>query len=600
MEALLMIGRTHSCGMVLEGTVGQKVKLKGWVQTRRDLGQVIFIDLRDRSGIIQVVFQPEVSEEALAIADKVRSEYVLDIEGTVVLRDKETVNPKMTTGTVEVMVDKIVVLNKAKTLPFQIEDNTNVSEDIRLKYRYLDLRRPEMQEIFKLRHKTTKLMRDFLDENTFLEIETPMLTKSTPEGARDYLVPSRVHHGDFYALPQSPQLFKQLLMVSGFERYYQIVRCFRDEDLRADRQPEFTQVDIETSFMDTEDLLLMMETMMTKVMKEAKGVDVTTPFQRLTYHDAMNRYGSDKPDTRFEMELVELSDIAKNCGLKVFTNAIENGGIVKGLNVKGAATQLSRKEIDDLAKFVAIYGAKGLAWLKVEEEGLKGPIAKFFNKTEIEALKTAFNAEIGDLLFFAADKKKVVFDSLGALRLKFGKELALIDQSKFNFLWVTEFPLLSYNEDEKRYTAEHHPFTRPIKEDLELLATNPEKVRAEAYDLVLNGYELGGGSQRIYERELQETMFKALGFSEAEAQRQFGFLMDAFEYGTPPHGGIALGLDRLIMLLAGKTNLRDTIAFPKTASASCLLTNAPSGVSKAQLVELNLSVVPKIEEKLKA
>lgn len=595
-----MIGRTHNCREIIEGTVGQKVRLKGWVQTRRDLGQVIFIDLRDRSGIVQIVFQPEVSEEALAIADKARSEYVLDIEGTVVLRDKETVNPKMATGTVEVMVDTIAVLNKAKSLPFQIEDNTNVSEDIRLKYRYLDLRRPEMQEIFKLRHKTTKIIRDFLDENTFLEIETPMLTKSTPEGARDYLVPSRVHHGDFYALPQSPQIFKQLLMVSGFERYFQIVRCFRDEDLRADRQPEFTQVDIETSFMDTEDLLVMMESMMTNVMKEIKGIQVTTPFQRLTYDEAMNRYGSDKPDTRFDMELVELSDIVKTCDLKVFTNAIENGGIVKGLNVKGAATKLSRKEIDDLAKFVAIYGAKGLAWLKVDEDGLKGPIAKFFTETEIEALKTAFNAEIGDLLFFGADKKKVVFDSLGALRIKFAKELGLIDQNKFNFLWVTEFPLLSYDEAENRYTAEHHPFTRPLKEDLELLTTAPEKVRAEAYDLVLNGYELGGGSQRIFERDLQEKMFKALGFTEEEARNQFGFLMDAFEYGTPPHGGVALGLDRLIMILAGKTNLRDTIAFPKTASASCLLTNAPSGVSEAQLTELNLSVIPKVEEKVQA
>ncbi|WNF37618.1 aspartate--tRNA ligase [Bacillaceae bacterium IKA-2] len=595
-----MIGRTHNCSEVLEGTVGQKVRLKGWVQTRRDLGQVIFIDLRDRSGIVQIVFQPEVSEEALAIADKVRSEYVLDIEGTVVLRDKETVNPKMATGTVEVMVENIVVLNKAKTLPFQIEDDTNVSEDIRLKYRYLDLRRPEMQQIFQLRHKTTKLIRDFLDENTFIEIETPMLTKSTPEGARDYLVPSRVHHGDFYALPQSPQIFKQLLMVSGFERYYQIVRCFRDEDLRADRQPEFTQVDIETSFMDTEDLLVMMEAMMEKIMNEVKGVKVITPFQRLTYDEAMNRYGSDKPDTRFDMELVELSDIVCKSGLKVFTNALENGGIVKGLNVKGAATKLSRKEIDDLAKFVAIYGAKGLAWLKVDEEGLKGPIAKFFTETEIAAMKIAFNAEVGDLLFFGADKKKVVFDSLGALRIKFGKELGLIDQSKYNFLWVTEFPLLSYDEAENRYTAEHHPFTRPIKEDLELLTTAPEKVRAEAYDLVLNGYELGGGSQRIFERELQEKMFKALGFTEEEARNQFGFLMDAFEYGTPPHGGVALGLDRLIMILAGKTNLRDTIAFPKTASASCLLTNAPSGVSEAQLTELNLSVIPKLEEKVQA
>ncbi|MGO4887396.1 aspartate--tRNA ligase [Anaerobacillus sp. MEB173] len=591
-----MMGRTHTCGEIVESTIGEKVQLKGWVQTRRDLGQVIFIDLRDRSGIVQIVFSPEDSEEALKIADKVRSEYVLDVEGTVVARDAETVNEKIPTGKVEVRVNKITILNAAKALPFQIEDNTGVAEDIRLKYRYLDLRRPEMQETFKLRHRTTKLIRDFLDEATFYEIETPMLTKSTPEGARDYLVPSRVHHGEFYALPQSPQLFKQLLMVSGFERYYQIVRCFRDEDLRADRQPEFTQVDIETSFMDKEDLLAMMEEMMAKIMKETKGIDIQVPFERLTYHDAMNRFGSDKPDTRFGLELVELSHIVKDCKLKVFTNALENGGIVKGLNVKGVADKLSRKEIDDLADFVAIYGAKGLAWLKVEEDALRGPIAKFFTEEEVAALREAFNAEVGDLLFFGADKKSIVFDSLGALRLKFGKELGLIDQGKFNFLWVTDFPLVEYDEDAKRYVALHHPFTSPKKEDLELLATDPGKVRAEAYDLVLNGYELGGGSQRIYQRNIQEQMFKALGFSEEEAREQFGFLMDAFEYGTPPHGGIALGLDRLVMLLAGRTNLRDTIAFPKTASASDLLTNAPSEVSEAQLKELNLQIVPKKEE----
>lgn len=593
-----MIGRTHNCGEVLETTIGKKVRLKGWVQTRRDLGQVIFIDLRDRSGVVQVVFQPETSKEALEVADKIRSEYVIDVEGIVTAREEATVNPKMVTGKVEVLASKVEVLNKSKSLPFQIEDNVQVSEDIRLKYRYLDLRRPEMQETFMLRHRTTKLIRDYLDNNLFLEIETPMLTKSTPEGARDYLVPSRVHYGEFYALPQSPQIFKQLLMVSGFERYYQIVRCFRDEDLRADRQPEFTQVDIETSFMDKEDLLSMMEQMMAQVMKEVKGIEITVPFQRLTYHDAMNRYGSDKPDTRFEMELVELSHIVKDSGFKVFTAAVENGGIVKGLNVKGGALKYSRKEIDDLAKFVAIYGAKGLAWLKLEEDGLKGPIAKFFTEAEQEAMKQALQAEVGDLMFFGADKKKVVFDSLGALRLKFAKELNLIDKSKYNFLWVTEFPLLSYDEDAGRFVAEHHPFTRPVKGDEDLLTTAPEKVRAEAYDLVLNGYELGGGSQRIFERELQEAMFKALGFSDEEAKSQFGFLMEAFEYGTPPHGGIALGLDRLIMLLAGRTNLRDTIAFPKTASASCLLTNAPSEVSEAQLKELNLAILPKKEEKV--
>lgn len=595
-----MSEKRHSCGEVKEHTIGEKVRLQGWVQTRRDLGQVIFIDLRDRTGIVQIVFQPEVSQEALQIADKVRSEYVIDVEGTVIARAEETVNPKIPTGKVEVLIEKIEVLNKSKALPFQIEDQIPVSEDIRLKYRYLDLRRPEMQETFLLRHKTTKLIRDYLDQAKFLEIETPMLTKSTPEGARDYLVPSRVHHGEFYALPQSPQIFKQLLMVSGFERYYQIVRCFRDEDLRADRQPEFTQVDIETSFMDKEDLLSMMEEMMVKVMKDVKDVEIAVPFQRLSYDEAMNRYGSDKPDTRFEMELVELSQIVKNSGLKVFTQAVENGGIVKGLNVKGGSATYSRKEIDDFAKFAAIYGAKGLAWLKVEEDGLKGPIAKFFTEEEQAEMLTAFNAEIGDLLLFCADKKKIVFDTLGALRLKLGKELQLIDRTKFNFLWITEFPLLSYDEEAKRYVAEHHPFTRPVKEDVEVLATAPEKVRAEAYDLVLNGYELGGGSQRIYERELQEQMFKALGFSDEEARNQFGFLMEAFEYGTPPHGGIALGLDRLIMILAGRTNLRDTIAFPKTASASCLLTNAPSDVSDAQLQELNLTIVPKKEETVQA
>ncbi|HHY21494.1 MAG TPA: aspartate--tRNA ligase [Bacilli bacterium] len=448
-----MIGRSHHCGQILENTIGERVELKGWAQTRRDLGQVIFIDLRDRSGIVQIVFNPEVSEEALNIADKVRSEYVLHVKGTVVKRDPETVNEKIPTGTVEVHVDEIVILNTSKPVPFQIEADTNASEDVRLKYRYLDLRRPDMQKTFALRHQTSKLIRNFLDEEQFLEIETPMLTKSTPEGARDYLVPSRVHHGEFYALPQSPQLFKQLLMVSGFERYYQIVRCFRDEDLRADRQPEFTQVDIETSFMDKEDLLAMMESMMAKIMKEVHGLDIPTPFPRLTYDDAMNRYGSDKPDTRFGLELIELTDIVRNCNFKVFTNAIEAGGIVKGLNVKGVADKLSRKEIDELADFVAIYGAKGLAWLKVEDDALKGPIAKFLNEEETSALREAMNAEAGDLLFFGADKKQVVFDALGALRLKFGKELGLIDQSKYNFLWVVDFPLVEYDEEAKRYVA---------------------------------------------------------------------------------------------------------------------------------------------------
>lgn len=593
-----MIGRTHHCGELRPEHVGEKVQLKGWVQTRRDLGQVIFLDVRDRSGIVQVVFSPEVDKGALETAERIRSEYVIDIEGTVVERDPNTVNEKIATGTIEVQAHKVEILNAAKALPFQIEADTDASEDVRLKYRYLDLRRPDMQETFKLRHKATKLIRDFLDEAAFMEIETPMLTKSTPEGARDYLVPSRVHHGKFYALPQSPQLFKQLLMVSGFERYYQIVRCFRDEDLRADRQPEFTQVDIETSFMDKEDLLAMTEQMMARILKETKDVELTLPFPRLTYEEAMNRFGSDKPDLRFGMELVELSEIVKDSPFKVFQGALAAGGIVKGLNLKGGADKLSRKEIDALTDFVKQYGAKGLAWLKVEENGLKGPIAKFFEGGLEQALREAMGAEPGDLLFFGADKKQVVFDSLGALRLKFGKQFDLIDSSQFNFLWVVDFPLVEYDEEAKRYVALHHPFTSPKKEDLELLASDPDSVRADAYDLVLNGYELGGGSQRIYKRDIQEQMFKALGFSEEEAREQFGFLLNAFEYGTPPHGGIALGLDRLIMLLAGRTNLRDTIAFPKTASASCLLTEAPGEVSVEQLIDLNLSVIGQKAEKV--
>lgn len=429
-------------------------------------------------------------------------------------------------------------------------------------------------------------------------METPMLTKSTPEGARDYLVPSRVHPGEFYALPQSPRLFKQLLMVSGFERYFQITRCFRDEDLRADRQPEFTQVDIEASFLGKENLLEMMETMMVKLVKELKGIEVKAPFQRLTYDEAMNRFGSDKPDTRYGMELVDISETVEDSGFKVFSNTVKNGGVVKGICVKGVADQYSRKDLDNLGSFVEIYGAKGLAWLKVEENNsLKGPIAKFFDETEAAGLCEAFEAEAGDILFFVADKKKVAWDALGALRIKFAKELDLVDPEQFNFLWVTEFPLLSYDEEEGRYHAEHHPFTRPVKEDQAKLLDAPEEVRAEAYDLVLNGYELGGGSQRIYERELQEQMFKALGFSEEEAKDQFGFLLDAFEYGTPPHGGIALGLDRLVMILAGRSNLRETIAFPKTASASRLLTNAPAKVSEAQLEELSLTIKEKSKDK---
>ncbi|WP_214766474.1 MULTISPECIES: aspartate--tRNA ligase [unclassified Exiguobacterium] len=586
-----MIGRTHMNGHVTEDVIGQSVQLKGWVQKRRDLGGLIFLDLRDRTGIVQVVFQPE-NEQAHRLAESIRSEYVLDIKGKVVQR--ENPNPNMPTGLVEVVADEVVILNASKMTPFPIsEEAEQTSEDLRLKYRYLDLRRPSLQETFRLRSKASNIMRNFLDEQDFLEVETPILTKSTPEGARDYLVPSRVHPGEFYALPQSPQLFKQLLMVSGFERYFQIARCFRDEDLRADRQPEFTQVDIETSFMDVEDLYAMMESMMTRVMKETLGKDIVTPFLRMPYAEAISRFGSDKPDTRFGLELIDVAEAVKGAGFKVFDMALEAGGEVKALNVKGAADNFSRKDIDKLQEFTAIYGAKGLAWVKVTPDGLNGPIAKFFDEVAAARLIAATEAETGDLLVFVAAKASIVADSLGALRQKLAKELGLIDETVFNFLWVTDFPLVTFEEEDGRFYANHHPFTMPRREDLDKLETDPGSVLAVAYDLVLNGYELGGGSQRIYERDIQERMFKLLGFTEEEANEQFGFLMEAFEYGTPPHAGIALGLDRLIMLLAGRTNLRDTIAFPKTASASDLLTAAPSPVSDAQLNELSIRTAVK-------
>jgi aspartyl-tRNA synthetase len=585
-----MKDRTHFCGEVTEQYIDQTVQIKGWVNKRRDLGGLIFIDLRDRTGLVQIVFNPEISEEALKVAEGVRSEYVLAITGKVVARSENTINENMKTGKIEIIADSLHVLNAAKTPPFVISDQVDVSEDIRLKYRYLDLRRSEMLDTFKMRHRVTKAMRNYLDQEGFLEVETPILTKSTPEGARDYLVPSRVHPGEFYALPQSPQIFKQLLMVGGFERYYQVARCFRDEDLRADRQPEFTQIDIETSFMDQEDIIEMMEQMMKQVLKDAKGMDVEIPFSRMTYVDAMSRFGSDKPDTRFEMELVEVSELVKDSGFKVFSSTVQNGGQVKAINVKDAALDYSRKDIDALTEFVGRYGAKGLAWLKAETDGLKGPIAKFFDENEQKILSEALSVQKNDLLLFVADKPSVVADSLGALRLKIGKDRNLIDTNKFNFLWVTDWPLLEYDEEAGRYFAAHHPFTMPVREDLDKLSTDPGSVRAQAYDLVLNGYELGGGSLRIYERDIQEKMFDTLGFTPEETEAQFGFLLEAFEYGTPPHGGIAIGLDRLVMLLAGRTNLRDTIAFPKTASASCLLTEAPSSVSVEQLSDLHLKV----------
>lgn len=586
-----MSKRTTYCGLVTESLLDQEVTLKGWVHNRRDLGGLIFVDLRDREGYVQIVFNPDFSEEALKTAETVRSEYVVEVKGLVKKRDPQTVNPKIATGQVEVQVSEINIINKSETPPFAInEENQNVDENIRLKYRYLDLRRQELAQTFKMRHQTTRSIRQYLDKEGFFDIETPVLTKSTPEGARDYLVPSRVHDGEFYALPQSPQIFKQLLMISGFDKYYQIVKCFRDEDLRADRQPEFTQVDIEMSFVDQEDVMDMGEEMLQNVVKDVKDVEIPRPFPRMTYNEAMERYGSDKPDTRFEMELINVSELGEEMDFKVFKDAVNNDGQVKAIVGKGAADQYTRKDIDALTEFVNIYGAKGLAWVKVVDDGLSGPIARFFETTHIEKLQSLTNAESGDLVLFVADKPNVVAQSLGALRLKLARELDLIDESKLNFLWVTDWPLLEYDEDLKRYTAAHHPFTAPKQEDIEKLDSEPENAQANAYDVVLNGYELGGGSIRIHNGELQAKMFEVLGFTEEQAQEQFGFLLDAFKYGAPPHGGIALGLDRLVMLLTGRTNLRDTIAFPKTASATCLLTDAPSEVSENQLEELSLRI----------
>lgn len=583
--------RTTYCGLVTEEFLNEKVTLKGWVHNRRDLGGLIFVDLRDREGIVQIVFNPDFSEEALQVAETVRSEYVVEVEGVVTKRDAETINPKIKTGQVEVQVSNIEIINKSETPPFSInEENVNVDENIRLKYRYLDLRRQELAQTFKMRHQTTRSIRQYLDNNGFFDIETPVLTKSTPEGARDYLVPSRVHEGEFYALPQSPQLFKQLLMISGFDKYYQIVKCFRDEDLRADRQPEFTQVDIEMSFVDQEDIIAMGEDMLRKVVKDVKEIDVSGPFPRMTYAEAMDRFGSDKPDTRFGMELINVSQLGKEMNFKVFKDTVDNNGEIKAIVAKDAANKYTRKDMDALTEFVNIYGAKGLAWVKVVDDGLSGPIARFFEDVNVETLKQLTEAKPGDLVMFVADKPNVVAQSLGALRIKLAKELGLIDESKLNFLWVTDWPLLEYDEDAKRYVAAHHPFTSPKREDIEKLDTEPENVQANAYDIVLNGYELGGGSIRIHDGELQQKMFEVLGFTNEQAQEQFGFLLDAFKYGAPPHGGIALGLDRLVMLLTNRTNLRDTIAFPKTASATCLLTDAPGEVSDKQLQELSLRI----------
>ena len=586
-------GRTEYAGRIDEKYVGKKVVVKGWVSKRRDLGNLIFIDVRDRMGVVQCVFSGEKNNELHELASTLRNEFVISIEGEVVLRNENTVNDKIATGKVEIIADKLEILSKAKTLPFVLDDASLSSEELRLKYRYLDLRRTELAEVLHLRSKITKATRDYLDNNMFVDVETPILTKSTPEGARDYLVPSRVHPGEFYALPQSPQLFKQLLIVAGFDRYYQVARCFRDEDLRADRQPDFTQIDMEMSFMSQEEILTMIEGLIAHVMKEVKGIDVVTPFPRLDYEEAMERFGSDKPDTRFGMELKDVSDLVKNLDFKVFSNAVEQGGAVKCIVAKGCAEQYSRKDIDALGKYVANYGAKGLAWVKVTEEGLNGAIAKFFTDEVAQELVVRVDAEVGDIILFAADSKKVCYASLGALRQKLAADLDLIDKDKYNYLWVVNWPLLEYDEERGKYSAAHHPFTMPKIEDVELLETAPEKAYAQAYDIVLNGYELGGGSIRIYDKDVQSSMFKALGFSEEEAKSQFGFLLDAFEYGVPPHGGCALGLDRFVMLLAGRDNLRDTIAFPKTAAAADPMTQAPSPVDLEQLLELNIALLRK-------
>jgi aspartyl-tRNA synthetase len=581
--------RTHTCCELGADDVGKEVVLMGWVQRRRDHGGVIFIDLRDREGITQVVFNPDVNKKVHEKAHVIRNEYVLGVQGKVDNRPEGMINSKLKTGEIEVLVTELKILNTAQTPPFLIEDKDDVSETIRLKYRHLDLRRPMLQDNIILRHKASASLRNYLNNSGFLEIETPVLTRSTPEGARDYLVPSRVNPGQFYALPQSPQIFKQLLMISGFDRYYQIVRCFRDEDLRADRQPEFTQIDMEMSFVGEDDIMAVSENMMKALFKDVLDIDLKPPFLQLTYDEAVGRYGLDKPDTRFDLELKDISDIVKDTGFKLFSSVVKKGGIVKALNAKGCIN-FSRKEIDDLTEFVAVYRAKGLAWIKVRENEWQSPIAKFFTDDEKSALARRIEMEPGDLVFFVADQPKIANEALGQLRNLLGRKLGLIDESVFNFVWITEFPLLEYDETEKRFQALHHPFTAPFEEDYGLLTDNPLKVKSRAYDLVLNGSEIGGGSIRIHQKDIQEKVFEALGLKRETYEQKFDFLLSALESGAPPHGGIAFGFDRLVMLLCGQSSIRDVIAFPKTQKAACLLTNAPSKADKAQLEELYLKV----------
>ena len=581
--------RTHTCCELGADDVGKEVVLMGWVQRRRDHGGVIFIDLRDREGITQVVFNPDVNKKVHKKAHVIRNEYVLGVQGKVDNRPEGMINPKLKTGEIEVLVTELKILNTAQTPPFLIEDKDDVSETIRLKYRHLDLRRPRLQDNIILRHKASASLRNYLNNSGFLEIETPVLTRSTPEGARDYLVPSRVNPGQFYALPQSPQIFKQLLMISGFDRYYQIVRCFRDEDLRADRQPEFTQIDMEMSFVGEDDIMAVSENMMKALFKDVLDIDLKPPFLQLTYDEAVGRYGLDKPDTRFDLELKDISDIVKDTGFKLFSSVVKKGGIIKALNAKGCIN-FSRKEIDDLTEFVGVYRAKGLAWIKVRENEWQSPIAKFFTDDEKSALARRIEMEPGDLVFFVADQPKIANEALGQLRNLLGRKLGLIDESVFNFVWITEFPLLEYDETGKRFQALHHPFTAPFEEDYGLLTDNPLKVKSRAYDLVLNGSEIGGGSIRIHQKDIQEKVFEALGLKRETYEQKFDFLLSALESGAPPHGGIAFGFDRLVMLLCGQSSIRDVIAFPKTQKAACLLTNAPSKADKAQLEELYLKV----------
>ncbi|MBQ9970230.1 MAG: aspartate--tRNA ligase [Oscillospiraceae bacterium] len=586
--------RTHYCGTLREEHIGQTVVVSGWVQRNRDLGNLMFIDLRDRSGIVQLSFDDTTDKALFEKASTARSEFVLMAQGVVLAR--ESINKDIPTGKIEIQVNDLRILAKSETPPFEITDTTNVKEDLRLKYRYLDLRRSELQNRIISRHKIVKIARDYFDENGFIEVETPILIKSTPEGARDYLVPSRVHHGKFYALPQSPQLYKQLLMLSGYDRYMQIARCFRDEDLRADRQPEFTQIDVEMSFVDEEDVMTINEGFIKRVFKEFLNYDVPTPFRRIPYDEAMDRYGIDKPDTRFGLELCNLSDLLTDCEFKVFAGALANGGSVRGINVKGAASALSRKEIDKLTDFVKTYRAKGLAFTRITADGESSSFEKFLKPEEVAAIRERMGAEVGDVLLIVADKNQVVYDSLGQLRNHLARKLNLIEPNTYDFLWVTDFPLFEYDEEEGRYAAKHHPFTSPKLDQLDRLENDKDHCYARAYDVIINGYEVGGGSIRINDPEVQNKMFKALGFTEEQAMERFGFLLNAFKYGVPPHGGMAYGLDRLIMIMTGTENIRDVIAFPKVQNASELMTNCPDFVEDKSLAELAIAVVPEEEK----